>query len=287
MPDDSESLPVRVNRLRDEDRYDEALPILRDAFAAGEPEASRLYAVSLMETGNHPAAREVLVEAVHERGQVRLAGLLGAVADDLDEPELAESAYRTAIAAEDAQALNDYGVFLRGQERYPEAIEVLERAIAQGDNLAAGNLISLYFDDLGDLDTAERLALHHLTEAHPSTYVALANVHAEQGRLDEAEAGFREAVRLDARLVHQNYALFLWRKRADPIAAEREFRLAQDSDEPGWGYELGSFLVEQDRRDEALDILAWAASWGDVEAGKVLAEIDPEGHAEAARGPEA
>jgi hypothetical protein len=51
----------------------------------------------------------------------------------------------------------------------------------------------------------------------------------------------------------------------------------------GWGYELGSFLVEQGRRDEALDILAWAASWRDVEAGKVLADIDPEGHAVAAR----
>ncbi|MEV5713341.1 tetratricopeptide repeat protein [Amycolatopsis mediterranei] len=287
MPEDTDSLPVRVNRLRDEDRYDEALPILREAFAAGEPEAARLYALSLMETGNYPAARDVLVEAVHKRGQVRLAGLLGDVADDLDEPEVAEPAYLTAIAAEDEEALNDYGVFLRGQERYPEAVEVLERAIAQGDNLAATNLVSLYFDDLGDLYTAERLALRYLNEEHPSTYVALANVHAEQGRLDEAEAAFREAIRLDAPLVHQNYALFLWQKRADTAGAEREFRLAEDSDEPGWGYELGSFLVEQDRRDEALDILAWAASWGDVEAGKVLAEIDPEGHAEAARGPEA
>ncbi len=106
--------------------------------------------------------------------------------------------------------------------------------------------------------------------------MALANVHAEQDRLDEAEAGFRAAVRLDARKVHQNYALFLWHKRNDPVGAEREFRLAQDEDEPGWGYELGSFLVEQDRREEALDVLAWAASWGDVEAGKLLADIDPE-----------
>jgi len=287
MPDDAEPLRSRIDLLREEDRYDEALRILRAAFAADEPGSARLYALCFMETGDYAAARDVLVEAVHQRGRTDLATLLGDVADDLDEPELAESAYRTAMAAGDRQALNDYGVFLRGQERFPEAVEVLERAIAQGDEMAAGNLISLYFDDLGDLETAERLALRHLNEDHPSTYVALANVHAEQGRLDEAEAVFREAVRLKASKVHQNHGLFLWEKRADPVAAEREFRLAQDNDEPGWGYELGSFLAGQGRRDDAAAVLAWAASWGDVEAGKLLADIDPDGHAEAFRGPAA
>ncbi|WP_410588598.1 hypothetical protein [Amycolatopsis sp. lyj-23] len=77
-------------------------------------EAARSQALRFIEGGNHAAARDVLVEAVHERGQVRLASLLGDVADDLDEPELAESAYRTAMAAGDEQARNDYGVFLRG-----------------------------------------------------------------------------------------------------------------------------------------------------------------------------
>src|SRR3954469_3681304 len=125
MPDDTDSLQSRVDRLRDEDRYDEALPILRTASTADEPGAARLYALCLLETGNNAAARDVLAEAVNERGRLDLANLLGSVADDRDDPELAESAYRTAVAAGDADALNDFGAFLRGQERYPEAVEVL------------------------------------------------------------------------------------------------------------------------------------------------------------------
>jgi Tfp pilus assembly protein PilF len=280
--DRTRTLTSQGAALRDEDRHEEALPILREAVAAHEPDADRLLALTLKETGDLESAKHVLVDAV-AKGQTHVAGLLGDIADDLEDDELAESSYRQAIDAGDNDALNDYGVFLRSRERYAEAIDVLQRAIAEGDSLAAANLVSLYFDDLGDLDTAEEMAIRHLSEVHPSAYVALANVYAEQDRLDEAENKFRKAVALKANKVHQNYALFLWEKREDLPGAEREFRLAQDNDEPGWGYELGSFLVEQDRRDEARDILAWAASWGDVDAAELLEEIDPGGDARADR----
>jgi Tfp pilus assembly protein PilF len=268
--------------LRDEDRHEEAVPVLREAVAVHEREADRLLALTLKETGDLESAKQVLIDAV-AKGQTHLAGLLGDIADDLEDDGLAESSYRQAIDAGDNDALNDYGVFLRSRERYTEAIDVLQRAIAEGDSLAAANLVSLHFDDLEDLDTAEELALRYLNRDHPSTYVALANVYAAQDRLDEAEEKFREAVALEANKVHQNYALFLWEKRDDLAGAEREFRLAQDNDEPGWGYELGSFLVEQGRRDEARDVLAWAASWGDVEAAELLEGIDPDGEAKADR----
>lgn len=270
--DDTPALTARGAALRDEDRHEEAVPVLREAVAAGEPEADRLLALTLKETADLEGARQVLVAAV-ARGHTHLAGLLGDIADDLGDDELAESSYRRAIDAGDVDALNDYGVFLRSRERYAEAVEVLDRAITAGDSLAAANLVSLHFDDLGDLDTAERLALRYLREDHPSTYVALSNVLAEQGRLDEADTRFREAVALGARKAHQNYARFLWKKREDLVGAEREFRLAQDGDEAGWGYELGSFLAAQSRPDEARDVLAWAASWGDVDAGRLLDEL--------------
>ncbi len=280
--DDTQTLTARGAALREEDRHDEAVPVLREAVAAHEPEADRLLALTLKETADLESAKQVLIDAV-AKGQTHLAGLLGDIADDLEDDELAESSYRQAIDAGDKDALNDYGVFLRSRERYAEAIDVLKRAIAEGDNLAAANLVSLYFDDLEDLDTAEEVALRYLNKGHPSTYVALANVYAEQDRLDEAEEKFREAVALEANKVHQNYALFLWEKRDDLAGAEREFRLAQDNDEPGWGYELGSFLVERGRRNEARDVLARAASWGDVEAAELLEEIDPEGNVKASR----
>ncbi|OXM49694.1 tetratricopeptide repeat protein [Amycolatopsis alba] len=276
------ALTAQAAALRDEDCHKEAVPILRAAIAAREPDADRILALTLKEINDLEGAKQVLIDAV-AKGQAHLASLLGDIADDLEDDELAESSYRQAIDAGDTGALNDYGVFLRSRERYDEAIDVLRRAIAGGDNLAAANLVSLYFDDLEELDKAEELALRYLSKDHPSTYVALANVYAEQDRLDEAEEKFREALALDANKVHQNYALFLWGKREDLAGAEQEFRLAQDNDEPGWGFELGSFLIEQDRNDEARDVLAWAASWGDVVAAELLEEIDPDGEVEVDR----
>lgn len=273
--DDSQTLTSRGAALRDDDRHEEALPILREAVAAHEPDADRLLALTLKETGDLDGAKRVLIAAL-DHGQTHLACLLGDIADDLQDAELAESAYRKTIDAGDETASNDYGVFLIGQERFDEAIDVFNRAIEKGDSLAAGNLVGLYLDDLGDLDTAERLALRYLDRKHPSTYAAIADVYAEQGRLDEADTMFRTAIELYAPKAHQKYANFLWEKRDDLVAAEREFRLAQDNDERGWGYELGSFLVEQDRHDEAREVLAWAASWGDVNADELLGEIDSE-----------
>jgi hypothetical protein len=40
------SLTDRGARLRDDDRHEEALPLLRDAVATGEPGASRLLALT-------------------------------------------------------------------------------------------------------------------------------------------------------------------------------------------------------------------------------------------------
>ncbi|WP_103349829.1 tetratricopeptide repeat protein [Amycolatopsis sp. CA-128772] len=278
--EDARNLTAQGATLREEDRHEEAASVLRGAVAAHEPGSDRLLALTLMETGDLEGAKQVLVAAV-ANGQTNLAGLLGDVADDLEDDELAEASFRQAVDAGDNDALNDYGVFLRSRERYNEAIDVLQRAIAAGDSLAAANLVSLYFDDLGDLDTAEGLALRHLNSDQPNTYVALANVYAEQGRLDEADDKFREAIGLSARKVHQNYALFLWEKWEDLVGAEREFRLAQERDEPGWGYELGSFLVELGREDEARNVLSMAASWGDVDAEELLGEIESGGDVKA------
>jgi Tfp pilus assembly protein PilF len=267
------TLTDRGARLRDDDRHEEALPLLRDAVAAGEPGAPRLLALTLMETGDHEAAERVLVTAV-DGGETQLAGLLGAVADDLEHAGVAEAAYRTALAAGDGNAVNDFGAFLRGQERFDEAIAVLTQAVQAGDDLAPGNLVHLYLEDLDDVDTAERLARAHLDERKPGTYTALASVLAVRGNLEEAEAAHRKAVELGAAKAHLNFALFLWEDRENPAAAEHELWLAKESDEAGWGYELGHFLVEHGRLDEAGDVLAHASAWGDLEARALLDHLE-------------
>ncbi|WP_245573269.1 tetratricopeptide repeat protein [Amycolatopsis benzoatilytica] len=249
------------------------MPILRSAVAAAEPDAPRLLALTLMESGDKQAAADVLVQAV-AAGQTHLAGLLGDVADDLGNAELAESSYRQAIAAGDSDALNDYGTFLRGQERYDEAIAAFTRAIHAGDALAPGNLVRLHLHDLEDVDTAERLGRQYLDEAKPTTYTALADVCAQREKLDEAEEMYRKSVALKAPKAHINYANFLWEERDDDVGAERELRLAKEEDEPGWGYELGFFLAEHDRTDDARDVLEHAASWGDLDARELLDDLD-------------
>src|SRR5690242_2797643 len=108
---DEESLTERGAELRDAERHAEAIPVLRQAVARGEPDAPRLLALALIELDDRPAARQVLSDAV-DQGRVDLAGLLGDVADDLNDTELAERAYQLAIDSGDPKAPNDYGVFL-------------------------------------------------------------------------------------------------------------------------------------------------------------------------------
>ncbi|MDT7797783.1 MAG: hypothetical protein QOI78_1216, partial [Actinomycetota bacterium] len=150
-----------------------------------------------METGDCEAAEKVLLAAVGG-GETRLAGLLGDVAGDLGHAGTAESAYRTALATGDGEAANDFGVFLRGQERFDEAIAVPTEAVRAGDTPAAGNLVHLYLEDLADVDTAERLAREHLDERRPGTYIALAAVLAARGNPVEAEETHRKSVELGA-----------------------------------------------------------------------------------------
>lgn len=269
---DSQTLSERGAALREAEDYDGAIAVLRRAVDAGESEAPRLLALSLIEVNDREGARGVLVQAV-EAGRNDLAGLLGDVADDLEDSTLAERSYRLAIDNGDVDALNDFGVFLRGQERYEEAIAVLRRAIESGDELASANLVLIYLEDLNDIGTAKSLGEQYLDESKPKTLTALASVYAESGALDEAEAMYRRAVDLGAPRAHVNLGWFLRDHRHDLAGAEREFRLAQEDDEPGWGYELGALLHDNGRSEEALDVLRYAAEWGDSDAESLLAEL--------------
>ncbi|MFI9382106.1 tetratricopeptide repeat protein [Kutzneria sp. NPDC052558] len=270
---EDEPLTGRAAALRDEDRHDEAIALLRDAVAAGEPSAPEVLAYALMGSDRPRDALKVLKKVI-KRGRTDLFSLLGSLASELGAARTADRAYREAIANGDLSALNDYGLFLRLEGRFAEAISVLSRSAEFGDDLAPGNLMALYLDKLDDPRAALEIGEKYLDPDKPAIYPALADVYATLGRLDDAEELFHRGVELDAPRIHQQYAWFLWLHRHDLAAAEREFWAAWDNDESGWGYALGYFLLDQGRTEEAKAILERGATWGDLNARQLLEELD-------------
>jgi Tfp pilus assembly protein PilF len=249
--------------------HERAIEVLEEAVAAGEPAAARLLACGYVERGRLIEAHELLGPLV-AAGRDDLADVLADVLADLDLPDEAESAYLLAVAGGDCRAMNNFALFLAEQGRHDEAVEMFERATELGDTLAPANLARTHLHDRHDATAALAVAQRYLDAAKPATYCALAEVYAELGRLDEAELLLRKAIELDAQQAHIDYAKFLHRHRNDTEAAGREYRLAEELDEPAAGYHLGAFLLDHGDEDEAADVLERAASWGDLDAQRLL-----------------
>ncbi|MFS8095706.1 tetratricopeptide repeat protein [Lentzea alba] len=249
--------------------HERAIEVLEQAVAAGEPAAARLLALGYLEQGRLIEAHELLGPLV-AAGRADLSDVLADVLADLGLTDDAERAYLMAVDEDDGKAMNNFALFLAEQGRLDEAVAMFERAVELGDTLAPANLARTHLHDRSDVVTALAVAEQHLDAAKPTTYCALAEVYAELGRLDEAEQLLRTAIDLDAQQAHVDYAKFLHRRRNDPTAAEREFRLADELGEPAAGYHLGAFLLDHGDDNEAADVLERAASWGDLDARRLL-----------------
>jgi Flp pilus assembly protein TadD len=255
-------------------RADEAVDVLRHAVAAAEPGADDLLARAYLDGGDWSAAADHLGRLV-AHGPVRVAGRLGVALAEIGDVDRAEAAFRLALQHGELAASNDLAILLAGEGRLTEADPLLRRAADAGDPQAAANLVELLFES-GDLRAATQAAERYADEARPDTLVALADVRAAAGRADEAEEFYRRAGALGALRAHSAYGGFLATVRADPDAAEREFREAGRHDEPGWQFGLGRFLVDDGRAAEARPYVAAAAALGDDAAVTLLAEIDGE-----------
>lgn len=258
-----------LDNSTDQARHERAIEVLEQAVAAGELAAARLLARGYLDQGRLIEAQELLAPLV-AAGRDDLADVLADVLADLGLTEAAESAYRVAVAAGDSKAMNNFALFLAEQGRVDEAVEMFERAVELGDTLAPANLARTHLHDRRDVVSALGVAEQHLDAARPTTYCALAEVYAELGRLDEAEQLLGTAIDLDAQQAHIDYAKFLHRRRNDLVAAEREYRLADELGEPAGGYHLGAFLLEHGDEDEAAEVLERASSWGDLDARRIL-----------------
>lgn len=252
----------------------EAVELLRQGVATGEPSAPDLLVRGYLDSGSWSAAVDWLVPLV-EQGNVRFAGRLGVALAELGDAERAEWALRLAVENGELAAANDLAILLRDGGRLGEAVQVLIRAADEGDAQAPANLVALHLEaeDLGSALSAAEL---YRSEDRPDTLVALAEVRALQQQDDEAEALYRRAAQLGALRAHTAYGQFLLAVRGDVGGAEREFRDAGRRAEPGWAYTLGRFLYDDDRPEEAREYLQAATDAGDREAAETLAELDGE-----------
>ncbi len=266
-----EDMAVEGAALLAEGRAPEAVEVLRQAVAGGDPSAPDLLVRAYFDSGNFRAVVDWLGPHV-EQGEVRFAGRLGVALVQLGERERAEAALRLAVESGDVPAANDLAILLRDEGRLVEAVRLLVDAAAAGDQLAAANLVELHLE-AGDLPAAVAAAERYATERQPDTILALADVRAQQGRPDDAGALYRRAAELGALRAHTAYGQFLAGSGA-PEAAERARREAERIAEPGWAFALGRFLLSDGRVDEARPYLQIAADEGDGQAVEALADLD-------------
>jgi tetratricopeptide (TPR) repeat protein len=267
----SEPLCAEGSALLDAGRPLDAVEVLRQGVAVGEPSAPDLLVRAYFESGSWYAAAEWLTMVV-DQGDVRFAGRLGVARAELGDRAGAESMLRLAVESGEVTAANDLAILLRDEGRPGEAVQVLVQAAEAGDELASANLVELHLE-AADLPAAREAAERYADESRPDTLVALADLRALEGRTDDADGWYRKAGGLGALRAHIAYGQFL-AGQGDPEGAERELREAEQRAEPGWAYTLGRFLLDQGRPDEARDYLQLAIDSGDAAARQAMIELD-------------
>ena len=253
-----------------DEHHEDLVALLRRALASGEPSAPGLLAVAHLDRGERREAVELLTPIVVGRRRADLAGLLGETLAAMGDHEGAEQAFLVGLDAGYADAMNDYGVFLRDRGRTQEALYVLDRAVRLGDELAALNLVALHLEELEDPATATELAERLHDDAKPSTLVALADCRLAAERVEEAGELYRRAAEGGGACAHIYYGWFLRDRHEDLAGAEEQLRRAHEVGEPGAAFHLARLLFDHGRPDEALPYFEEAAWHGDPDAVAVL-----------------
>ncbi|NLE37152.1 MAG: tetratricopeptide repeat protein, partial [Pirellulaceae bacterium] len=121
-------------------------------------------------------------------------------------------------------------------------------------------------------DTAleEYIKSQSVVSDQPASYTAIADIHKNQGRPDEAEKEYQKALQLDPNFVPaRSHLALIHYERGDKQKAEDEYRRILESEShrisqfapslPGIHYSLGLLLAEDESRwDEAVEFLAKA-----------------------------
>ena len=251
----------------------DAVELLRQAVAAGEPSAPDLLVRAYLESGSWHAAAEWLSPLV-ATGHVRFAGPLGLALVEIGDRDRAEEMLRLAIDSGDLSAANDLAILLRDADRAGEAVHVLVQAGRRGravrrrqpGGAAPGGGQPAGRDRRRPSGTPTRAARRPWSRwprCGPSRTTwtrrsACTGGPASSGRCARTPPTAGSCSR----------------SRGDWAGAEREFREAERRAEPGWAYTLGRFLLDDGRPDEARGYLQLAAEAGDNTAAETLIELD-------------
>jgi predicted CXXCH cytochrome family protein len=226
----------------------EAIRLLQQLAADhGQPAIVRATALSLLRRQPGAASLEALIPAVDDGdARVRVAAVagVGALLHASLPPGLQRSLSRPlvprleddrrAVRMEAARALSAAS---------PEVLDVPERALLEEA-------------------LAEFTRVQEAQDHDPSAHLALAVLYAARGRIDDAEASYRTALRLQPAFLPARFNLAtLYNAQGRNREAERELRavLARAPDLPEAHYSLGLLLAEMQRLDEAERHLAAAA----------------------------
>lgn len=275
-------LGVVGRALMRQDRFDDARDVFRRAYAPGGQDHQRLLDALLIATyaaGDEAEALRMAREVI-ERGSTRLVprAILALAGED----DLARS---KGWVGEDEFAFIELGLAFAelGLERY--AYDVLRAANLEPRPLTLYYLA--YWSPV--LTTAEALLEDAVGSSHdyvfPSrpatipvlelaidrrhdakTYLALGNLYAGLGRLDDASDAWAEAVRLDARssVGHRNLAMAAWKldHDLDVAAARLESAIIARSSDQTLYRDLGQLRLEQGRAEDAIALLSGMKSDG-------------------------
>ena len=170
-------------------------PVSAPARAQAQIDLARAY----LQSRDWAGAQPPLLRALElDPRSVEARVLLGLAYEKQNEPQLAESQYREALALEPthAQALNNYGAFLYGQGRLQEALAPLRKLVQRPDyrlRAQAYENLGLAELRLGHSHAAQqafRRALQ-LGAAQPRSSLELAALLLAEGNYQAAERHYR------------------------------------------------------------------------------------------------
>jgi tetratricopeptide (TPR) repeat protein len=175
---------------------------------------------------------------------------------------------------EAAVAWNNMGAILQRQQRFPEAIEMYEKAIAIRPKYTTALCnVGISYGRTGDMEKAVIMLERSIASdsTHAESYGNLGNAYVMQGKRIEALRLFEKAVKLNPKYVESWFNLGIYyREDKNPVLAAQHFRKAiefRPQFHEAW-WSLSAVLFEMNDRKAAIDAARKAASYGNAQAAE-------------------
>ena len=211
--------------LTDMDRIDEARAVLLPKAVAGVPDFALSLADVLAEDEDRHAEAEHWYQRALNEGDWQAANNYAVFLDNLGRTDEAKPYFLRAIDAGDTKALANYALSLKNEGQSAQAVPLLERAVAQEEHSALLILAEIW-EEQEDLTKAEECYRKAMTHIVPESLVEYAKFLSRiEGREDDTDAAFTEAINKRDLDAHWEYGLYL-EEQGNSDAAAEQYRLA-------------------------------------------------------------